>query len=131
MFVIQMEVSEQPGWLSLWPQHLVEHKICQKHLLKDKGNATLQAQSLYILEVCEEIKCLQNSPRARISCSNLKWHNDEKSTFSTIASLSALTGPAGCEDHRYCLVTRGIWFPLDDAWLSGQQKVCVTTVLPF
>lgn len=64
-----------------------------------------------ILEVCDEIKCLQNRPSVRISCSNFKWHIDEKSTFSTIASLWTFTEPAVCEDHRYCLFTRVTWSP--------------------
>ena len=68
-----------------------------------------------ILKVCEDMNCLQNSPGVRISCSNFKWHIDEKSAFSPMASRCIFTRQcvktAVCEDRRYCLFTGVTWPP--------------------
>ena len=94
-------------------------------------------------------KLSSNSLTVRISCSNLKWHIDVKSTFSILASLWAFTGHSvkvtdiaySCPGFMflnfsfYYPAIAGLFYEsiltslLKDARLSGQQKVCVPSRL--
>lgn len=107
-----------------------------------------QPEMSYFLEVLDEIYWLQNSLGVRISCSTQVTHWWEIYFFHSCFILSLHR--TVCEGHRYCLSCPRFMFlnfsfyysavaglfkesnlasPLKDAWLSGQQEVCVMTLL--
>ena len=96
VFVIERKHINSGEWSSI--SQLISFRIW-KQFLRGTWQCTnwmthYKLKVSGILMVWEVINCLQNSPRVRTSCSNLKWHTDEKSTFSAVASLWAFTEPS-------------------------------------